>query len=116
MEPVLVFNLLQSLSIMNHVFKVFNKYCIEGIKANAVQCKVYVGKSVGIITALNPHLGYETSANIAHEAMKSKVSIRDLCISRKLLSEKELDEILDPYEMTHPGISGSKLLVKRFSK
>jgi aspartate ammonia-lyase len=110
MEPVLVFNLLQSISMMNQVFKVFNKYCVEGITANVERCKEYVDRSVGIITALNPHLGYETAARIAREAILTGQSVRDLCIMQGVLTEAELDMILDPHEMTHPGIAGASLL------
>ena len=110
MEPVLVFNLLQSLTIMNQVFKVFTTHCIEGIEANIEVCQKYVDESVGIMTALNPHLGYETSAKIAHEAILTHRSIRELCLEYQLMTQDELDVILNPYEMTNPGIAGSKLL------
>lgn len=104
MEPVLVFNLLQSLEIMNNVFQVFQKYCLEGIEANIARCKEYVEQSVGIITALNPHLGYETSARIAKEAIETGKSVRELCLMYDVLSADELDQILDPVKMTTPGI------------
>lgn len=110
MEPILVFNLLQSLSIMTNVFQVFTKYGLEGIEANQERCKEYVEKSVGIITALNPHLGYEVAARLAREAILTGRSVRELCLRDGVLSEEELNEILDPYEMTHPGISGARLL------
>lgn len=112
MEPVLIFNLLQSLSVMNQAFHAFRIYCLEGIEANAERCKEYVDKSVGIITALNPHLGYETSARIAYEAIQTGRSVRELCILHNVLTEEELDIILDPYEMTKPGIAGVALLQK----
>lgn len=111
MEPVLVFNLLQSLRIMDNGFKVFTEYCIEGITANVEKMQDYVNRSVGIITAVNPHIGYERAANIAREAIVKGVSVRDLCIEHKVLSEEDLDSILDPFEMTKPGISGGQLLV-----
>ncbi|ULL13573.1 aspartate ammonia-lyase [Paenibacillus sp. H1-7] len=112
MEPVLVFNLLQSLSIMNNVFHVFKVHCVDGIEANEQQCKEYVDRSIGIITALNPHLGYEVAARIAREATLSGKSVRELCLLYNVLTEEELDLILDPYEMTHPGIAGAALLDK----
>jgi aspartate ammonia-lyase len=110
MEPVLFFNLIQSLSMMNQVFKVFKVYCIEGIKANEARCKEYVDNSVGIITALNPHLGYEVVSRIAREAILTGRPIRELCLLHNVLTEEELDLILDPYEMTNPGIAGARLL------
>ncbi|WP_343750589.1 aspartate ammonia-lyase, partial [Lentibacillus halophilus] len=110
MEPVLVFNLLQSISVMNNGFQVFTDYCLSGITAHEVTLKDYVEKSVGTITAVNPHIGYETAAGIAREAVDNGQSVRELCLKYGVLNEEELDLILDPYEMTHPGISGEQLL------
>lgn len=110
MEPVLVFNLLQSISIMNNAFRAFTDYSLVGIEANQEKLKENVEKSVGVITAVNPHIGYEVAARIAREAILTGSSVRDLCLKYNVLSEEELDLILDPYEMTHPGIAGESLL------
>lgn len=111
MEPVLVFNLLQSISIMNNGFRVFTKHCLKGIQVvDAERLKENVEKSVGIITAVNPHLGYEVAARIAREATLSGKSVRELCLQYNVLTEEELNLILDPYEMTKPGIAGGSLL------
>jgi aspartate ammonia-lyase len=109
MEPVLVFNLLQSISIMNNAFRAFTDYCLAGIEANEDRLKEYVEKSVGIITAVNPHIGYEVAARIAREAIIEGKSVRELCLLYDVLTEEELDLILNPYEMTNPGISGAAL-------
>ncbi len=113
MEPVLVFNLIQSISIMNNGFRVFCEYCIEGITANEELLKQYVEKSVGIITAVNPHIGYEVASRIAREAIETGKSVRELCLEHGVLTEEELDIILDPFEMTHPEIAGASLLKKK---
>ncbi|WP_141433531.1 aspartate ammonia-lyase [Bacillus sp. 03113] len=110
MEPVLVFNLLQSISIMNNGFRAFTDYCLSGIEANVERLKEYVEKSVGIITAVNPHLGYDVAARIAREAIIKGKSVRELCLQYDVLSEEELDLILNPFEMTKPGIAGASLL------
>jgi aspartate ammonia-lyase len=110
MEPVLVFNLLQSISIMNNGFRVFTDHCLAGIEANEERLKEYVDKSVGIITAVNPHLGYEVAARIAREATLTGKSVRELCLQYDVLTEEELDIILNVYEMTEPGIAGEELL------
>ncbi|MDQ0245099.1 aspartate ammonia-lyase [Bacillus fengqiuensis] len=112
MEPVLVFNLLQSISMMNNAFRAFTDYCLAGIEANEDRLKEYVEKSVGIITAINPHLGYEAATRIAREAILKGKSVRDLCLQYDVLTEEELDFILNPYEMTTPGISGDRYLTK----
>lgn len=111
MEPVLVFNLLQSLRMMDSVLTSFRAFCIEGITANEEVGKNHVEKSIGIITALNPHIGYELATQIAKEAIETGESVRDICLSKNVLSEAALREILDPFEMTHPGIAG-KLALK----
>jgi aspartate ammonia-lyase len=110
MEPVLVFNLLQSISIMNNAFRTFTDHCVKGIRANEDKLKEYVEKSVGVLTAVNPHIGYEVAARIAREAILSGAPIRELCLKYDVLTEEELNLILDPYEMTHPGIAGAVLL------
>ncbi|MFJ5761384.1 aspartate ammonia-lyase [Neobacillus sp. NPDC093182] len=110
MEPVLVFNLLQSISIMDNGFRVFTDHCLVGIEANEERLKEYVDKSVGIITAVNPHLGYEVAARIAREAVITGKSVRELCLQYDVLTDEELDIILNVYEMTEPGIAGEELL------
>lgn len=112
MEPVLLFNLLQSISIMNNGFRVFTDYCISGITANEERLKEYVERSVGLLTAVNPHIGYNVASKIAREAIINGKPIRELCLEYDILSEEELDIILDPYEMTNPGIAGASLLDK----
>ncbi|MDR4435585.1 aspartate ammonia-lyase [Bacillus tequilensis] len=112
MEPVLVFNLLQSISIMNNGFRSFTDNCLKGIEANEKRLKQYVEKSAGVITAVNPHLGYEAAARIAREAIMTGQSVRDLCLQHDVLTEEELDIILNPFEMTKPGIAGKELLEK----
>nr|WP_106778827.1 aspartate ammonia-lyase [Lysinibacillus timonensis] len=106
MEPVLFFNLIQSISIMNNVFRSFTEYCLKGIKANEEKLKNYVENSVGVITAVNPHIGYETAAKLAREAYLTGESIRELCIKYDVLTSEQLEQILNPYEMTRPGIAG----------
>ncbi|WLR51211.1 aspartate ammonia-lyase [Bacillus tianshenii] len=113
MEPVLVFNLLQSIKIMTNTFNVFRKHCLDGITANEERMKHYVDNSVGIITAINPHVGYETAAAIAKEAIATGKSVRELCVEKDVLTTEELDTILHPYEMTDPGIAGKELLKRK---
>jgi aspartate ammonia-lyase len=110
MEPVLAFNLLQSISIMTNAFRVFRTFCVEGITANAERMKAYVDGSVGVITAINPHVGYEAAARIAREANLSGKPVRELILRDKVLTKEQLDAILDPFEMTKPGIAGAKAM------
>jgi aspartate ammonia-lyase len=110
MGPVIAFNLLQSLQILKRGLDAFREFALEGLEANRERCQRYVEESFGVITALNPHLGYEVAALLVKEAMKTGRTVKDLIRERRLLTEEELTEILDPYQMTSPGISGARFL------
>src|SRR5690625_95655 len=112
MEPVLVYNLLDSVKVMTNVLGVFRELCIAGIEANIEQLEHYVNTAIGIITAINPHIGYESATEIAREAFTTGKPVRDICLEKNVLSEEDLDKILNPKEMTKPGISASELLNK----
>ena len=109
MEPVFVFNVIQSLTIMVNGFKVFTKYLLTDLTANPDRMKAYVENSVGIVTAINPHVGYETAAKLAREAYVTGKPIREIILRDKVLTEEEVNIILDPVGMTTPGISGAEL-------
>ncbi|MCB9082267.1 MAG: aspartate ammonia-lyase [Lewinellaceae bacterium] len=102
MEPVIAFNLFHSMRIMFHGFDVLRTKCIDGITANEDVCRHYVMHSIGIVTALNPILGYETSASIAKEALKTGASVYDIVLQRDLLPKAKLDEVLSPENLMHP--------------
>ena len=84
--------------------------CIVGITANAARCKAMVDNSVGIITALCPHIGYEAAADLAKRAIETGGSVKDLILEEGVLDKETLEKILDPYSMTEPGISAKELL------
>lgn len=113
MEPVLIFNLLQSITMMTNVFDVFRKYLLDDLKANEQRMRDYVEHSVGVVTAINPHVGYETAAKLAKEAIASGRPIREVVIESGVLSKEDLDIILNPYHMTSPGISGAELIEQK---
>ncbi|RED57157.1 aspartate ammonia-lyase [Cohnella lupini] len=110
MGPVIIFNLLQSLKIMRNALDVFNRYLLEGLEANRERCRSYVDRSFGVVTALNPHLGYDVAAQLVKEAMATGLTIKEIILERNLLTKEEMDEILDPVQMTTPGIAGERLL------
>lgn len=110
MEPVLVFNLLQSIEIMTNVFNAFNDYALEGLTANEENMLDYVDRSVGIVTAISPHVGYEIATEVAQEALQTGKPVRAICLDRGVLTATQLDAILDPQEMTRPGISGKQVV------
>ncbi len=112
-EPIIFYNLIQSIETLTFAVGTLVDNCIVGITANVEHCRQMVENSVGIITAICPHVGYGRAATIAKEAIKTGASVRELILRDQLLTEEELDIILDPYSMTEPGISGEELLEKK---
>lgn len=110
MGPVLAFNLLQSLKILRNAVDVFLRHALEGLEANRERCEDYVHNSFGIVTALNPHLGYEVAAQLVKEALSTGTTVQALILERHLLTPEEMAVILDPVQMTTPGIAGEWLL------
>lgn len=110
MGPVIAFNLLQSLDILAHALDVFDRFALQGMTANRERCEQYVEHSFGIVTALNPHLGYDVAAQLVKEALATGMSVKALILEKGLLTKEEMDEILDPVQMTTPGIAGEHLL------
>ena len=111
-EPIIFYCLFQSIDTLAYAVETFVDNCVIGITANEERCRYLVENSVGIITAICPHVGYQEAADIAKRAMKSGDSVRELILKEKLLTEEELDQILNPVQMTEPGISGKDLLKK----
>jgi aspartate ammonia-lyase len=110
MGPVIAFNLLQSLKIMNNGIDVFTRYAVEEMEANRERCALIMKQSFSVITALNPHLGYDVAASIVKEALKTGASLQEIILERGLLTIEELEEIMHPEQMTTPGIAGERFL------
>lgn len=108
-EPVLFFNLFESIETLTNGIKTFNENCISGITANRERCRDLVDNSVGIITAINPYIGYERAAKIAKTSLKTGEPVKKIILKEGILKESELDDILDPENMTKPGIRREKL-------
>lgn len=111
-EPVLFYSLYQSIEMLGNAAHTLRVNCIDGITANADKLKADLNKSVGVITAFVPHIGYETAARIADESLRSGKALTDLILAEGLLSESDISEILDPWTMTEPGIAAAHLLRK----
>ena len=112
-EPIIFYNLFQSIDTLGYAVETFVDNCVSGITANEERCRYLVESSVGVITALAPHMGYQKSADIAKKALKTGKSVRDIILEDGVLTEAEMNEILDPVHMTEPGISGKELLNKK---
>ena len=99
MEPVLCQAIFESVSLLENALDTLRSKCVEGITANREVCLEMVKHSIGIVTALNPYIGYKNSTKIAKEALETGKSVYNLVLEHQLLSKAELDNILDPKNM-----------------
>ncbi|MBE0646583.1 MAG: aspartate ammonia-lyase [Bacteroidales bacterium] len=99
MEPVIVQSLLESIEMLKNGMDSLRYRCIDGITANVEHCRKMVENSIGLVTALNPYIGYENSSLIAKEALETGASVYDLVLKKKLMSKEELERVLDPRNM-----------------
>ena len=111
-EPITFYCMFQSIDTLGYAVETLVDNCIVGITANEERCRQLVENSVGIITAICPHVGYEKTADIAKKAINSNESVRSLILKENIMDEEELSRILDPIHMTEPGISGKDVLMK----
>ncbi len=102
MEPVIAFNILQSINLMTRAMNVLAERCVTGITANAERCRDLVERSIGVITAVNPFIGYENSTRIARMALETGRGVTELILEEGLLDKAELEDILKPENMTRP--------------
>ena len=112
-EPIIFYCMFQSIDMLSYAVQTFVDNCVSGITANEERCRNLVENSIGIITAISPHVGYQVAADVAKKALQTGESVRNLILKEGLLKEEELDLILDPVQMTEPGISGKELLMKK---
>lgn len=105
-EPIIFYNLFQSIETLTFAVKTLVDNCIVGITANKEHCSRQVENSIGVITAICPYVGYETASNIAKEALRTGRQVRELILEKGLMDQEKLDTLLNPYTMTEPGILG----------
>lgn len=104
MEPVLSHAIMENIQFLCNALDTLREKCIVGITANKEVCLNMVKHSIGIVTALNPYIGYKNSTEIAKEALETGKSVYNLVLEKGLLSQIQLDEILDPVNMLKPHI------------
>ena len=101
-KPVMIHNLLHSIRLIHDACHGFVEYCIAGLGVNREQIEHHLRDSLMLVTALNPHIGYDNSAKIAKNAHKKGISLRESAIELGLLAGEKFDELVKPEEMTHP--------------
>ena len=105
-EPIIFYNLFQSIDTLGFATETFVDNCIIGITANEDRCRELVENSVGIVTTLAPVIGYQRAADLAKKALREKRSVREIIQEENILSPEDVSRILDPVSMTEPGFSG----------
>lgn len=101
-EPVIFYQLFESISSLTHAVDTFTQNCVLGITVNREKCASDVKNSAGVVTAVTPYIGYARAAEIAKESLKTGVPVADIILREKLLDRRELERLLDPYSMTRP--------------
>ena len=101
-EPVIVQSLFESIEMLKNGMMTLKYKCIDGITANEKRCRELVENSIGLVTALNPVLGYEASTKLAKEALEKDRGVYELVLEKKLLTKEQLDDILKPENMVKP--------------
>ena len=102
MEPVIAYNLFTSIDMLGRACRTLAERCIQGITANREVCRRMVEHSIGLVTALNPILGYEKSTEIADQALKTGRSVYEIVLEKGYLTKEQLEDLLSPESMTHP--------------
>jgi aspartate ammonia-lyase len=106
MMPVIAWNAIHSSTILRQAMKSLRTRCIDGIEADAARCRELMDRSTAVATALSPYIGYQKTAEIAKESVKTGRSIRELVLERGLMPAHQLDAVLSADAMTQPGIPG----------
>jgi aspartate ammonia-lyase len=102
MEPIMVYSCFQCISLLTRGFNTLRTLCIDGIRVNESRCEKEVRSSIGVVTALNPFIGYKNSTRIAEIAMKTDKGVYDIALENGILTKKDLDTILAPKNMIQP--------------
>ncbi|WP_288546427.1 lyase family protein, partial [uncultured Helicobacter sp.] len=101
-KPVIIYNFIQSLDLLADSMLSFEKHCAVGISANKEKIDYYLHNSLMLVTALNPHIGYENAAKIAKNAHKKGISLKASAMELGLVSEADYDKFVVPANMIHP--------------
>ena len=101
--PLLAHCLHESVHCLANGARIFSERCVEGLEADEARCRELVNRSLMLVTALNPHIGYDQSAAVAKEALATGKTLREIVLAKKLMDAATLDRVLDPRSMTEPG-------------
>ena len=107
--PLMAYSLHESIHSLTNGVTVFTEKCVTGLEADAARCRELVDQSLMLVTALNPHIGYDAAAAVAKEAFATGKTLREVALGKGLMDAKALDRALDPRSMTRPGGGGASI-------
>ncbi|MEC7641755.1 MAG: class II fumarate hydratase [Nitrospinota bacterium] len=102
-KPVMIYNLLQSIRLIADSCRSFNDHCMTGIQANLTQIEAHLKNSLMLVTALNPHIGYDNAARVAKKAYQENITLKEAAVALKLITAEEFDQKVQPTKMTGPA-------------
>jgi fumarate hydratase class II len=106
-KPLIIFNIIHSITIMTDGCTNFRKFLVEGTKPNQKKIKEYVDRSLMLVTALAPVIGYDKASKIAHHAMDNDLTLKDAALKLGFVTEEEFDRVVDPAKMVTPYVATS---------
>ncbi|MBI3602708.1 MAG: class II fumarate hydratase [Candidatus Omnitrophica bacterium] len=98
-KPVIIFNVLNSIRLLSDACESFTKHCVKGIEANLTNIQKHVENSLMLVTALNPHIGYDNAAKVARKAYEENVTLKEAVVKLGLLTAEQFDKIVRPQDM-----------------
>ena len=101
-KPVMIFNFLHSVDLLTDACRNFREFCIEGLGVNRAKIQEYVDRSLMVVTALNPVIGYDNAAAIAKKAHKEGTTLREAALASDLISAEDFDRVVRPEHMIAP--------------
>jgi len=101
-KPVMIYNLLQSIRLLGDSCRSFNQHCVSGIEPNKTQIEAHLKNSLMLVTALNPHIGYDNAAKVAKKAYQENTTLKEAAAALNLLTPEEFDEKVRPEKMIGP--------------
>ena len=103
-KPVLIFNFLQSVRLLSDTARMFNEHCAVGIEPNNAKIDYFLKNSLMLVTALNPHIGYDNAAKIAKHAHHNNLTLKEAAVELGILTAEQVDEYIKPEDMIHPSL------------
>ena len=106
-KPLMIFNVMQSIRILADGCRTFCRFLVVGMKPNIKQINIFVERSLMLVTALSPIIGYDKASHVAHYALDNDLTLKEAALTLGYVSAEEFDRVVDPSKMTHPYVAGS---------